>query len=61
MNRVFRFDGKKFEKVVLHFGGDKTGVSELYWTDVACGFRVNRAQTKTSVGYVDVPATITLI
>ena len=39
----------------------ETGVNELYWTDVACEFRVSRAQTKTSVGYVDLPATINLI
>lgn len=39
----------------------ETNTKELYWTDVACEFRVCRARSETSVGYVDVPATITLI
>jgi hypothetical protein len=39
----------------------ESGVNELYWTDVACEFRVNRAQTATSVGYADFPATINLV
>lgn len=39
----------------------ESGVNELYWTDAACEFRVNRAQTATSVGYADFPATINLV
>lgn len=39
----------------------ETGVTELYWTDVACEFRVNRVESISSVGYADLPATISII
>ena len=39
----------------------ETGVTELYWTDVACEFRVNRVESQSSVGYAYFPATISII
>jgi hypothetical protein len=39
----------------------ESGVNELYWTDVACEFCVNRVESQSSIGYAYFPATINLV